>query len=277
MPLLVLWSFPLLIQIRVKSSPANYQLIYGMPVHLAQALFLAFGLILQKVCSQIWRLSLAKATSPILFDILQLSVWIIPSQSSFLFWFYYLLWLLFTSLILPVQNLWKILLLFSLSSVQSLSHVWLFVTPWTTACQVSLSITNSHSPPKPMSNELVMPSNHLILCRPLLLLPSTFPSIRVFSNEPALHIRWPNYWSFSFNISPSDEHPGLISFTMDWMDLLAVQETLKSLLQHHSSKASIFQCSAFFTLQLSLPYMTTGKTIALTRWTFVGKVMSLIF
>ena len=122
-----------------------------------------------------------------------------------------------------------------------------------------------------------MPSNHLILCHPLLLLPSIFPSIRVFSNESALRIRWSKYWSFNFNISPSNEHPGLISFRMDWLDLLAVQGSLKSLLQHHSSKASILRCSAFFIVQLSHPYMTTGKTIALTRWTFVGKVMSLIF
>ena len=122
-----------------------------------------------------------------------------------------------------------------------------------------------------------MPSNRLILCHPLLLLPSIFPSIRIFSNESALHIRWPEYWSFSFNISPSNERPGLISFRMDWLDVLAVQGTLKSLLQHHSSKASILQCSAFFTVQLSYPYMTTGKTIALTRWTFDGKVMSLLF
>ena len=122
-----------------------------------------------------------------------------------------------------------------------------------------------------------MPSNHLILCCPLLLLPSIFPSIRVFSSESALRIRWPKYWSFSFNISPSNEHPGLISFKMDWLDLLAVQGTLKSLLQHHSSKASILLCSAFFTVQLSHPYMTPGKTMALTRWTFVGKVMSLLF
>ena len=151
------------------------------------------------------------------------------------------------------------------------------MTPWTAARQASLSITNSRSPPKPMSIEPVMPSNHLILCRPLLLLPSIFPRIRVFSNESALHIRWPKYWSFSFNISPSNEHPGLISFRMDWLDLLAVQGTLKSLLQHHSSKASILRRSAFFTVQLSHPYMTTGKTIALTRRTFVGKVMSLLF
>ena len=128
-----------------------------------------------------------------------------------------------------------------------------------------------------MSIKSVMPSSHLILCRPVLLLPSIFPGIRVFSNESALHIRWPKYWSFSFNISPSNEHPGLISFRMDWLDLLAVQGTLKSLLQHHSSKASVLQRSAFFIVQLSHPYMTTGKTIALTRRTFVGKIMSLLF
>ena len=136
------------------------------------------------------------------------------------------------------------------SSVQSLSHVWLFATPWTVACQAFLSFTNSQSPLKPMSIESMMPSNHLILCRPLLLLPLIFPSIRVFSNESALHIRWPKYWSFSFSIIPSKEIPGLISFRMDWLDLLAVQGTLKSLLQHHSSKASILRHSAFFTVQL---------------------------
>ena len=163
------------------------------------------------------------------------------------------------------------------SSVQLLSCVWFFVTPWTAACQGSLSITNSQSLLKLMSIESVMPSNHLILCHPLLLLPSIFPSIRVFSNESALHIRWPSYWSFSFNISLSNEHPGQISFRMDWLGLLAVQGTLKSLLQHHSSKAFILQCSAFFIVQLSHPCMTTGKTIALTRRTFVGKVMSLLF
>ena len=163
------------------------------------------------------------------------------------------------------------------TSVQSLSRVQLFLTPWTTACQAFLSITNSCSPPKPMSIESEMPTNHLILCSPLLLLPSVCPSIRVFSKESALCIRWPNYWSFSFNISPSNEHPGLISFRMDWLDLLAVQGTLKSLLQHHSSKASTLLPSAFFIIQLWHPYMTTGKTIALTRWTFVGKVMSLLF
>ena len=142
-------------------------------------------------------------------------------------------------------------------SVKLLSHVWLFPTPWTAARQASLSVTNSWTPPKPMSIESVMPSNHLILCHPLLLLSSIFPSIRDFSNESALHIRWPKYWSFSFNISPSNEHPGLISFRMDWLDLLAVQGTLKSLLQYYSSKASNLQCSAFFIVQLSHPYMTT--------------------
>ena len=166
------------------------------------------------------------------------------------------------------------------SSVQfsSVGHrIRLFSTQWTTARQASLPITNSWSPSKPMSIESVMPSNHLILCHPLLLLPSILPSIRVFSNESALCIRWPKYWSFSFNISPSNELPGLISFRMDWLDLLAVQGTLKGLLQHHSSKASILRCSAFFIVQLLHPYMTTEKTIALTRWTFVDKVMSLLF
>ena len=153
-------------------------------------------------------------------------------------------------------------------SVQSLSHVRLFATAQTAARQASLSITNSRSLPKPMSIELVMPSNHLFLCHPLLLLPSIFPSIGVFSNESVLHIRWPKYWSFSLNISPSNEHPGLISFRMDWLDLRAVQGTLKSLLQHHSSKASVLLHLAFFIVQLSHPYMTTGKIIALTRWTF---------
>ena len=154
-------------------------------------------------------------------------------------------------------------LLIQFSSVQSFSHVQLFATPWTAACQASLSITNSQSPTKPMSTEPVMPSNHLILCRPILLLPSIFPRIRVFSNESALHMRWPKYWSFSFNISPSNEHPGLISFRMDWLDLLAVQGTLKSLFQHHSPKASILLCSAFFIAQLSHPYMTTGENHSL--------------
>ena len=163
------------------------------------------------------------------------------------------------------------------SSVQSLSHVRLFATPWTAACQASLSITNSRSLLKLMFIESVMPSNHLILCHLLLFLPSIFPIIRVFSNELAFHIRWPKYWSFSFSISPSSEYVGLISFWMDWLDLLAVQGTLKSLLQHHSSKASILWSSAFFMVQLSHPYMTTGRTIALTRRTFVSKVMSLLF
>ena len=152
-----------------------------------------------------------------------------------------------------------------------LSRVRLFVTLWTAAGQASLSITNSQSLLKLMSIESVMPSNHLILCRPLLFLPSIFPSIRVFSSKSALHIRWPKYWTFSFNISPSKECSGLISFRTDWLDLLAVQGTLKSLLQHHSSKASILRSSAFFMVQLSNPYMTTGKTIALARGTFVGK------
>ena len=150
-------------------------------------------------------------------------------------------------------------------------------TPWTAARKASLSITNSQRWLKLMSIELVMPSNHLILFRPLLLLPSIFPSIRVFSNESVLGIRWPKYWNFSFSIIPSNEHLGLISFRMDWLDLLAVQGTLKRLLQHHSWKASVLQCSAFFIVQISHPYMATGKTIALTRWIFVSKVMSLLF
>ena len=157
------------------------------------------------------------------------------------------------------------------SSIQSLSHVWFFVIQWTAARQASLSITNSQSLLKLTSMESVMPSNRLILCHPLLFLPSVFPSIRVFSNESALRIRWPKYWSFSFSIIPSKEHPGLISFRMDWLDHLAVQGTLKSFLQHHSSKASVLQCSTFFTVQLSHPYMTIGKTIALTRWPLLAK------
>ena len=164
----------------------------------------------------------------------------------------------------------------SFSSVQSLSRVRLFVTPWIAARQASLSITNSWSSFKLTSIKLVMPSSHLILCRPLLLLPSIPPSIRVFSNESTLRMRWPKYWNISFSMIPSNEHPGLVSFRMDWLDLLAVQGTLKSLLQHHSSKALILQRLAFFIVQLSHPYMTTGKTIALTRWTLVGKVMSLL-
>ena len=164
----------------------------------------------------------------------------------------------------------------SFSSVQSLSRVRLFATPWIAARQASLSITNSQNSCRLMSIESVMPSNHLILCRPLILLPSIFPSIRVFSNESALCIRWPKYWSFSFNISPFNEHSGLI-FRMDWLDLLVVQGTLKSLLQHHSSKALILLHPALFIVQLSHPYMTTGKTIALTRWTFIDKIISLLF
>ena len=165
-----------------------------------------------------------------------------------------------------------------ISSVQSLSCDWLFATPWTAARQASLSIANSQSLFKLVSIELVMPSNHLILCRPLLLLTSIFPSIRVFSFEKSvLQVRWPKYWSFSFSISPSNEYSALISFRMDWLDFLAVQGILKSLLQHHSSKAPILWRSAFFIVQLSHPYMTIGKTIALTRQTFVGKVMCLSF
>ena len=164
-----------------------------------------------------------------------------------------------------------IFFLVQLSSVQSLSRVRLFVTPCITAHHASLSITNSQSLFKPMCIESVMPSSHLILCRPLFLLSSIPPSIRVFSNESTLCMRWPKYWSFSLSISPSNEHQGLVSFSMDWLDLLAVQGTRKSLLQHHSSKVSILRCSAFFTVQLPHPYMTTGKTIALTRWTLLAK------
>ena len=167
---------------------------------------------------------------------------------------------------------WHMIKQNQLSSVQSLSHVQLFETPWIAARQGSLSITNSQSSPKLMCIELVMPSSYLILWHPLFLLPPIPPSIRVFSNESTLRMRWPKYWSFSLSLSLSNEHPGLVSFRMDWLDLLAVQGTLKCLLQHHSSKALILRCSAFFTVQLSHPYMTTGKPIALTRWTFVGKV-----
>ena len=163
-----------------------------------------------------------------------------------------------------------------LNTVQSLSRVQLFVTPWSAACQDSLSIPNSQSLPKLMFIELVMPSNHLILCRPFLLLPSKFSNIRVFASESVLHIRRPKYWSFSFSIRPSNENSGLISSGINWWDLLAVQRIFKSLLQHHSSKASILWYSAFFRVQLSHPYMNTGKTIALTRQTLVGKVMSLL-
>ena len=161
--------------------------------------------------------------------------------------------------------------LLQFSSVQSLSRVLLFATPWIAACQASLSITNSRSSFRLTSIESVMPSSHLILCRPLLLLLPIPPSIRLFSNESTLRMRWPKYWSFSFSIIPSKAFPGLISFRMDWLDLPAVQGTLKSLLQHHSPKASILRCSAFFTVQLSHPYMTTGKTIALIRRTLLAK------
>ena len=169
------------------------------------------------------------------------------------------------------------MLLYDIFCCSVARHIQLFVTPWTAARQASLSFPISWSLLKLMSIESVMPSSHLVLCHPLLLLPSIIPSIRVFSDESVLHIRWPKYWSFSFSVSPSDEYSGLTSFRLDWFDLLAVLGTLKSLLQHHSSKASILQCSAFFMVQLSHPYMTTGKTIALTRRTFVGKVMSLLF
>ena len=188
------------------------------------------------------------------------SLWVLPRTPHLIF-----------SLILSLYPM------YFFSSVPSLSHVRLFATPWTAACQASLSITNSRRLLKLMFIESVMPSNHLILCRLLLILPSIFPIIRVFSNELAFHIRWPKYWSYSFSISPSSEYVGLISFWMDWLDLLAVQGTLKSLLQHHSSKASVLWSSAFFMVQLSHPYMTTGRTIALTRRTFVSKVMSLLF
>ena len=165
----------------------------------------------------------------------------------------------------------------SVSSVQPLSPIQLFTTLWSVAHQASLSITNSQCLPRLISIETVMPSNNLILCHPFLLPPSIFPSIRVFSNESVLHIRWPKCWSFSFSVSPSNEHSGHISLRTDWLDLLAVKGTLKSLLQHHSSKASSLHHSAFFIVQLPHPYMTTGKIIALTRWTFVCKIVSLLF
>ena len=182
------------------------------------------------------------------------------------------LWLLlhFSGYILSVE-------FHSVSSVQSLSHVQLFATQWITARQASLSITNAWSLLKLISIESVMSSSHLFLCHPLLLLPPIPPSIRGFSSESTLHMRWPKYWSFSFSISPSNEYSGLISLRIDWFDLVAIQGTLKSLLQYHSSKTSILWCSAFFMVQFSHPYMTTGKTIALIRWTFVGKVTSLLF
>ena len=174
-------------------------------------------------------------------------------------------------------DIWRVTWKHAFSSVQSLSRVRFFATPWIAARQASLSINNPQSLLKLMSIESVMPSNHLILCHHLLFPPSVFPSIRVFSNESVLPVRWPKYWSSSFSISPSNEYSGMISFRMDWLDLLGVQGTLKSLFQHHSSKASICQCSAFFIVQLSHPYMTIGKTITWTKWTFVGKVISLLF
>ena len=194
----------------------------------------------------------------------QLFLWIFLFHRSM----YFILFLGFPAVSNSKESAWNAGAHFS--SFQSLSRVRLFVTPWTAAHQASLAITNSQSLPKLMSIELVMPSNHLILCCPLLLLPSIFPNSRVLSNESLLCIRWPKYWSFS--ISPSNEYSGLISFRMNWFDLLAVQEPLKSLLQHHSSKASILWHLAFFMVQLSHPYMTTGKTIVVTRQTFVGKV-----
>ena len=178
---------------------------------------------------------------------------------------------------LEIRKMFYYLSSVSVSSVQSIRCIWLFATQWTATRQASLSITNSRSLFKLMSIELVMPFSHLILCHPLLFLPSTFPRIRVFSNESVLPIRWSKDWSFSFSISPSDEYSGLIFFRMDWLDLLAVQGTSKSLVQHHSSKASVIWHSAFFIVLLSHPYMTTGKTTALDRWIFVGKVMSLLF
>ena len=186
--------------------------------------------------------------------------------------FYQLLIFYFQPINSSANNLSTKILIQTFSSVRSFSDVQIFVTPWTAACQASLPINNCQSLLKLMSIESMMPSNHLILCCSLLPPPSIFLSIRVFSNKSVLRIRWPNYWSFSFRISPSNEHSGLISFRFDWFDLLAVQGTLKSLLQHHSSKASILWCSALFIVQLSYPYMTTGKTIALTRNTFVSNV-----
>ena len=206
-------------------------------------------------------------------------------SGSFRSWQLHNAWLISTRLLVLFPHVSSVNFLFAIvwmfvppqfSSVQPLSRVQLFVTPWITAHQASLSIIISQSSLKFSSIESVMPSSHLTLGRPLLLLPPILPSIRVFSNESTLHMRWPKYCSFNFSISPSNEHPGLISFRMDWLDLLAVQGTPKSILQHHSSKASIFWCSAFFIVQLSCPYMTTGKTVALTRWTFVSKVMSLL-
>ena len=203
-----------------------------------------------------------------------------PGIPDLILRFSFYLWLLhtFVALVARSQNcLWFCDMEGTQSSVQWLSHVRLLETPWTAADQTSLPVTNFQSSLKPMSIKWVMPSNQLFLCHPLLLLPSIFASIRVFSSESVFHIRWPNYWSFSFSISPSNEYSGLISFRMDWLNLLAVQGTLKSLLHHYSSKASVLQGSAFFMVQLSHPYMTNEKPIAMTIWTFAGKVMSLLF
>ena len=195
----------------------------------------------------------------------------VPTGAWVYLWAFCLVPLVYISVFVPVPYCLDDCL------VQLLSHVQLFAISWTAACPACLSIISSQNLLRLMLIESVMLSSHLILCRPLLLLPSVFPSLRVFSSELALSIRWPKYWRFSFNISPFSEYSGLVSFRIDWFDLLGVQGTLKSLLQHHSSKASILQCSAFFTIQLSQSYMTTRKTIVLTRWTFVGKVMSLLF
>ena len=257
----------------------NEQVLLLLPCLLAQGMQVAsFYCVRVGVCSEVglegWLRWAAHSFGGICAEILcsTLLLLLTPSFCSLLFKIDFgLCWssCIFLSRICP--NCACMQLFFS--SVQLLSRVRLFATPWTAARQASLSITNSRSLLKLMFIKLVMP---FILCHPLLLLPSIFPRIRVFSSESALSIRWPKYWSFSFNISPSNEHSGLISFRMDWLDLLEVQGTLKSLLQHHSSKASILRCSAFFTVKLSQPYMTTGKTIALTRLTFVGKVMSLL-
>ena len=203
-------------------------------------------------------------------DAMILVFWMLNFKPTFSLSYFTLIKMLFSSSSLSVIRVVSV----QFSSVQLLSRVWLFATPWIAARQASLSITNSQSSPKLRCIESVMPSSHLILCHPLLLLPPIPPNIRVFSNESTLSTRWPKYWSFSLSISPSNEHPGLVSFRMDWLDLLAVQGTCKSLLQYHSSEASILQHSAFFTVQLSHPYLTTGKTIALTRRTFV--VISLL-
>ena len=226
--------------------------------------------VINTVVYYIWKLLTSQGKNIFFFFFCFLSVtwWVVTKYSVII-----ISWWMSGKSLLYTLNLCYALHQFS--SVQLLSHVRLFATPWIAALQVSLSITNSQSSPKLMSIESVMPSSHLILCHPLLLLPPTPPSIRVFSNESTLRMRWPRYRSFSFSIIPSKEHPGLI-FRMDWLDLLAVQGTIKSLLQHNS-KTSVLRCSAFSTVQLSHLYMTTGKTIALTKQTFVGKVISLLW